>query len=110
MNLIKFLEKVDSIIASYNKETLASCIHEVARKLPEKMRNDFIVTLERVSEDGEYSAKQNEIQNKELKKQYEQVKAYISEIEEGECLLQSEWEEGHYDWMDDGELYYTDPD
>ena len=110
MNLIKFLEKVDSIIASYNKETLASCIHEVARKLPEKMRNDFIVTLERVSEDGEYSAKQNEIQNKELKKQYEQVKAYISEIEEGECLLQSEWEEGYYDWMDDGELYYTDPD
>lgn len=41
MNLIKFLEKVDLIIASYDKETLKSCIHEAVRKLPEGMRDDF---------------------------------------------------------------------
>lgn len=42
MNLPKFLKEVDHISGLMSKEEIAGFVHDIARTLPEAMREDFL--------------------------------------------------------------------
>ena len=45
MNLLKFLEQVDHEAEGMSKSDLAEFVHDMARKLPESGRSDFLRSL-----------------------------------------------------------------
>ena len=53
MNLTNFLKQTDSLTAKYTAEQLASFIHDVARVLPEKHREDFLKRLKEADAVGQ---------------------------------------------------------
>ena len=57
MNLTKFINEVDEITKTYDREKLLQIIHEVARTLPETSRNDFIQQIKNVEKSGKVSSK-----------------------------------------------------
>ena len=53
MNLLKFLEQVDHEAEGMSKSDLAEFVHDMARKLPESGRSDFLRRLKGMQERGE---------------------------------------------------------
>lgn len=45
MNLSKFLKETDTITAAMSQDQLTGFIHDIARTLPEKDRDDFLTRL-----------------------------------------------------------------
>ena len=52
MNLLKFLEQVDHEAEGMSKSDLAEFVHDMARKLPESGRSDFLRRLKGMQERG----------------------------------------------------------
>jgi thioester reductase-like protein len=46
MNLREFLRKADEIIDEMDVEELKCCLHNMARRTPEKQRESFLLSLE----------------------------------------------------------------
>lgn len=113
MNLLAFLKEVDTTTARLSKEQLAAFIHETARTLPENRRDDFLSLISdfeqanhnpesgRVWDDG-YS---------ELVSDINRICGRLTEIENGERCLGSEYNEEWDDWYnsDAEEVLFSDP-
>ena len=50
MNLSKFLKEADTIAAAMTQDQLTGFIHDIARTLPEKDRDDFLTRLREIHE------------------------------------------------------------
>lgn len=46
INLTQFLKSVDAATAEMSREKLEEVIHDIARTLPEKAREDFLIRLD----------------------------------------------------------------
>ena len=110
MNLTKFVNEVDKITKTYDREKLLQIIHEVARTLPESSRKDFIQQIKDIEKSGKVSSKQK---NQALfKQQYEHWSGVLYALEEGEKCLLEECNEEYDDWYNSSvdEMLYEDPD
>lgn len=110
MNLRIFLEKVDALINTMNKEECVDFIHEYARKLNEEERTDFLTALEKsksITQNVE-----NEKQEKELlEEKFTLLKETLMKIENGELYITSTLNEDYDDWYhddDEDEYIYED--
>lgn len=67
MNLPQFLKSVDQTTAAMSRENLAEFIHDIARTLPEKEREYFLLRLEIMSEIGTETKAYPKIQEADCK-------------------------------------------
>ncbi len=112
MNLVQFMKKVDAIIGEMTEDQLQSCLHEVARELPENKREDFLELLDRVKEEECYSQVYPDKQYEELHFKIKPFKKLLEYINDGEKCLDSEYNEEWDDWYnsDADEILFSDPD
>ena len=90
MNLTKFVNEVDEITKTYDREKLLQIIHEVARTLPESSRNDFIQQIKNIEKAGKVSSKQK---NQALfKQQYEHWNGVLLQSEKSGNIWEKEAE------------------
>ena len=62
MNLSKFLKETDTIAAAMSQDQLTGFIHDIARTLPEKDRDDFLTWLREIHEKKEPAQKSSQPQ------------------------------------------------
>ncbi len=101
MNLSQFMNQVELLTNAGTQEQLKAFIHESARVLPEKQREDFLKLL-KTALNGQQN--QNSISPKtDLSEKYKMIDARLKEIEEQEKVLYSDINEEYYDWYNSGE-------
>lgn len=110
MNLPLFLDKVDALASKLSHKDLEGFVHEIARTLPEDGRKRFLDTLKsfhgqeaprKLVEDDGYAA---------LAEDIEAIKKKLTEINNGERCLDSQYNEEWDDWYnpDVDEVLFTD--
>lgn len=96
MNLSQFINQVEVLTNTCTQEQLKSFIHESARILPEKQREDFLKLLKTVLKGQE---NQNSIFPKiDFSDKYKMIEVRLKEIEEQERFLYSDINEEYDDW------------
>ena len=123
MNLIQFLNKVDEMADYGSKDELLSFIHETARLLEEESREEFIVRLEKAvagqllggirkgdTAKGQGAVSGGGLAEEELE-EYHRISKELDQIENGELLIQEEYNEEYDDWYNSmaDEFIYHDP-
>ena len=116
LRLPQFLGEVDSLTENMSQGELAAFIHEVARTWPENERHAFIETIKLCSakalnERESCEPKKNEGYD-EAVKEIRKILGLLSEINNGERTLDSEYNEEWDDWYnsDADEVLFSDPD
>lgn len=113
MNLLAFLKEVDETAARFSKEQLAAFIHETARTLPENSRYNFLLSLSDFehADPASESGKVRDGGYSELVSDIERICGKLTEIENGERCLGSEYNEEWDDWYnsDADEVLFSDP-
>lgn len=109
MNLTQFLKRVDGLADSCEKEQLTVFIHETARLLEEKDREEF---LDRLEDAASGAIKKCGAVDDGSAEEYDSVSQALAQIEEGELLLDEEYNDEYDEWYDsmEEEFLYTDPD
>ncbi len=110
MNLSMFIKQVDTLIEKLDHQQLKMFLHENARILPEHDRIGFMERLEAFA----YGKKSESRQNAEdinLERENKEINQIITNINEGEFVLNEMLNEEYDDWYngDEEELYYEDP-
>ena len=117
MNLKDFTESVDRLSEHLEKADLICLLHNIARKVPEKNRDAFLVIMQSVhksdkdsTQDSKKTAQKDS--EKDIKKEAARVQKLFDSIEEGElCLEVEEYIDYDRSWgYDEGEYSYEDPD
>lgn len=114
MNLLAFLKKVDTAADRLSKEQLAAFVHETARTLPESGRDDFLALLSDF-EHADKAPESGEVRDdgfSELVSDIERICGKLTEIEDGERCLDSEYNEEWDEWYnsDVEEILFSDPE
>ena len=114
MNLTNFLKQIDSLTAKYTAEQLRIFIHDVARVLPERHREDFLNQLKRLDAVETDEKKQREKKEQSFIKaceaDYDAVMKDFDAIEAGDVSISSELNEEYDDWYGGEEFFYEDPE
>lgn len=113
MNLSKFLNTVDSLSQSLEKEQLTALVHDIARVIPENARNDFMNRIKKSKSGGDTDSLH--ILNdyaKVDKNNYERIKDKLTKVENWEICLSGDLNEEYDDWYnsDDEEFIFEDPE
>lgn len=105
MNLPLFLNEVDVLASELSHEELSGFIHEMARTLPEGRREHFLSTLKSFGERGASQKQEKDDGYNALRADVEAIKKKLSEINDGERCLDSEynieWDEWYNDDVDE---------
>lgn len=111
MNLPKFLKQVDHISGMMTKEETAAFIHDIARTLPEAMRENFLARLKGASGKEEICEKE-EMKDMQGSSEFQSVKGKLESIEKWEMGLAGSLNEEYDDWYCDysEEFLYEDPE
>jgi len=111
MNLLMFINQVDALTKKLDYQQLKLFLHETARILPEHERSVFLERMQAFA-DGERSVGSTIVDDRDLKREYEEIDKIITKIEEGECVLHEILNEEYDDWYhgDEEEFYYEDPE
>lgn len=106
MNITVFLKEVDKISSGFTKEQLADALHEIARRLDETERRDFLKRLK-----GTEKAESGKI-HAEIIRKHKSLKEQLEKIKSCELTLQGELNQEYDEWYssDDEEFIYSDPD
>lgn len=109
MNLTKFISEVEQITKLYDRNQLQTVIHEIARTLPESMRNDF---LRQIKECGQKKVTEKADSSSKWKKQYEKWNVYLTKIENEEVYLNEIYNDEYDEWYNSSveEILYEDPE
>lgn len=112
MNLVQFLKNVDNTASEMTKEQLQSCIHELARTLPENGRHHFLEIMNAVHEESRFSVPLEDKHYDDLYSEMEAVKDVLTYINDGDRCLNSEYNEEWDDWYnsDVDEVLFSDPE
>ena len=111
MNLNQFLKSVDKTAATMTKETLTDFLHDIARTLPEKEREDFLMRLQ-----GKGRKRESPYEIPEEGEDFEQkkdfLKSQLERIENWELGLEGCLNEEYDDWYcsEEEEFLYSDPE
>ncbi len=110
MNYPTFLTKVDQLASKCNTDSLRLFVHEIARTIPESKRQHFLAALNGFC-DGPNEVPSEEITNAVLSDQIDHILNALSEIQNGDRELESEYNEEWDDWNDDpeDEFRFEDP-
>ncbi len=96
MNLLTFLNEIDTQTADMTHEELTAFIHEIARTLPAEQREEFLSRLVKISE----TMQEDEFDEpKTLLEQLEKIRS-------GEFRLDSQLNEEYDDWYDSEETEF----
>lgn len=116
MNIIKlpqFLGIVDNKTKAMSHEDLEVFIHEIARKLPEKQRDDFIDLIDHITyqKTGNTTTNLRDNGEADVKNQILNLLPKLEKINSGEVCLDSEYNEEWDDWYnsDVDEVLFSDP-
>ena len=111
MNLVQFLQEVDSRTTSMTKEQLQAYAHEIARILPEGKRLEFLSIMVGVQQSEQCDLPQSDKYYQELVSEIDVVKDRLISINNGEKCLDSEYNEEWDDWYnsDVDEVLFFDP-
>ena len=113
IKLPQFLSIVDSQTKSMSHDELEQFIHEIARKLPEKQRDDFIDLINQIISIKNIgsSAISNDNGETDVKNQILNIIPKLEKINSGEVCLESEYNEEWDDWYnsDAEEILFSDP-
>ena len=130
MNLPQFLKSIDQTTAAMSRENLAEFIHDIARTLPEKEREYFLLRLKIMSEIGTGTKAYPKIQEADCKtpdhkatnhketpwkedliQKQNSLKTRLERVENGELCLEGCLNQDYDDWYDgaDEEFLYSDP-
>lgn len=116
MNNIKlpqFLSVVDNQTKAMSHDELEKFIHEIARKIPEKQRDDFIDLINQITSLKKVNSTTALVDNGEsdVKKQILNIIPKLEKINSGEVCLDSECNEEWDDWYnsDVEEILFSDP-
>lgn len=112
MNLPRFLMEVDSALSIMSKEELTDFIHDMARKLPEAKRADFLGRLKEMQGKQEESQAADYEEKDEMLRKFEKVKEKLKSIEDGELCLVGSLNDEYSEWYnsDVDEFLYEDPE
>ncbi|MCI9441122.1 MAG: hypothetical protein HFH15_07810 [Ruminococcus sp.] len=113
LNLPKFLKEVDHISGLMSKEEIAGFVHDIARILPEAMRENFLDRLKGMSEKQEICIeKEDTAKDKQVLQEFQSVKEKLESIEKWEMGLVGSLNEEYDDWYcnDSEEFLYEDPE
>lgn len=111
MNLLKFLEQVDHETEGMSKSDLAEFVHDMARKLPESGRSDFLRRLKGMQERGETRTNKAK-KDCGITEKLAGIRKELECIVNGELCLEGSLNEEYDDWycsMDE-EFLYEDPE
>lgn len=111
INLNQFLKSVDAATAEMSREKLEEVIHDIARTLPEKAREDFLIRLDMIHGMNENAETQQENSAQDFEQTGKLLKEKLECIENGELTLEGCINEEYDDWYDssDDEFLYSDP-
>jgi len=113
MKLPQFLDVVDNQTKAMSHDELEQFIHEIARKLPEKQRDDFIDLINQVISTKNISSSTipNDNGETDVKNQILNIIPKLEKINSGEVCLDSEYNEEWDDWYnsDAEEILFSDP-
>lgn len=109
MNLPKFLKEVDRILDRMSKEEAAGFIHDMARTLPEAVREHF---LERLKEMCQNQGACEEVNETGRLAEFQSIKEKLERIEKWEMGLVGSLNEEYDDWYcsESEEFLYEDPE
>lgn len=109
MNLTQFLKFVDETAASMTKEDLAGFLHDIARTLPEKERENF---LKRLKESCGKKETLREDPAEEFEQKRKFLKSQLERIENWELSLEGCLNQEYDDWYnsEEEEFLYSDPE
>ena len=112
MNLPQFLKETDSIIADMQKNELENFVHELARTLPESRRDGFLKTLNEAASGESKEERSDADAAKELSLKVTEIIEILTDINNGDRCLESEYNEEWDDWYnsDVPEILFSDPD
>ncbi len=112
MNLEEFTEQVDRCAQSLSQEELRGFLHNFARKVPEKEREEFLELLRLAGETGQEGDTQPEeaAAVRGIRPEYERLLELFSQIQAGERFLTAESYEVEQEayWDSDWEWAYQD--
>ena len=113
MNLIKFLDTVDSMTAVLSKDALAMFVHNLARVLPEADRDHFLTMLNGFgngSPDSDLDVLAD-VDAANLQDVLFLIRDKLLQIDNGELCLMGDLNEEYDDWYDscDDEFIFSDP-
>lgn len=111
MNLPKFLNEVDEVTGRMSREELLEFIHDIARKLNEEKRKDFLDRLNIMCRTF------GSLQKTDVRKgnidynNFEEIKENLKSIEDGKLCLEGSLNEEYDDWYDScaDEFLFEDP-
>lgn len=113
MNLSKFLNVVDSVSRSMEKEQLEAFVHDIARVYPENARDDFLNRLKKILFDKDRDTlHMSNKYTEEDKNDYERIKDKLTKIENWEICLSGYLNVEYDEWYssDEDEFRYEDPE
>ncbi len=130
MNLPQFLKSIDQTTAAMSRENLAEFIHDIARTLPGKEREDFLLRLDIISEISTETKDHPKIQGADRKatdhkaanhketsckedfiQKQNSLKTRLERIENWELSLEGCLNQDYDDWYngEEEEFLYSDP-
>lgn len=120
MNLSRFLKQVDIHIQKLSPQDLASFLHEVARTLPERQREEFLDKLTHISSKKDpaipfpsekASPGDQTCDAEKICQEFPHFKRELQQIEDGDIALVGTLNEEYDDWYDssDDEFIFEDP-
>lgn len=127
MNLLQFMNCVDETAANLSQDRLAKFVHDIARVLPERQREEFLKNLQAMQGmkapegsqpplGGNGSGKNSMAAETEaladMKQKLKQIKKNVEKIEAGEICLAGSLNEEYDDWYDSSsdEFLFEDPE
>ena len=112
MNYLAFLKKIDELASRCNADSLRLFVHEIARTVPESNRQRFLATLTKFCDISSDSPLIEKSTDASLTDQIDALLKALEEIQAGERVLRSEYNEEWDDWYDeDTDAYcFSDPD
>ncbi len=115
MNLPQFIKYADELAAEMTEDQLKLLIHEIARTLPEKQRNQFIKTLKSIANDRSPNEKTDD-QTADaytlLRRDIEKATEFLNAVNDGQYSLDSEIDYEYADWDAEGHdnFEFSDPE
>ena len=111
MNYPTFLKKVDQLTSRCEEVSLRLFVHEIARTIPESNRQRFLAALSNYSDNYVEILSEEKANTAHLSDQIDRILEALSEIQNGDRELESEYNEEWDDWNDDAkdEFRFTDP-
>ncbi len=113
MNLSKFLNSIDSLSQSMEKEQLTVFVHDIARVIPENTRNDFLNRIKKSKFDKDTDSLHIMSNYAEVdKNNFERIKDKLTQIENREICVYGDLNEEYDDWYnsDSDEFIFADPE